>query len=168
MTCKKETLFFYFDISVNKTNKKTTAKDASHRISKLRTELASGGNSEKKLIYAWILLLILSIIFTFIIQDWGAQIRPPGVQANVEVSITRLDSSRLEVMIISIEKDTDIEYLTYYTSRGSGYINKTTNPISYVRDIGEIGIIPVSGYNEKVGIFAALHNGTLKIYDKTE
>jgi len=93
--------------------------------------------------------------FYIVYTGLGAHIRPPGIQANVGVSITRLDSSRLEVMIISIEKDTYIEYLTYYTSRGSGYINKTINPISHVRDIGEIGVIPVSGYNEKVEIFAA-------------
>ncbi len=92
----------------------------------------------------------------------------PEVQANVGISVTRLDSSRLEVMIISIEKDTDIEYLTYYTSRGSGYINKSANPVSPVRDIGEVGTIPVSGYNEKVEIFATLLNETIKIYDKTE
>jgi hypothetical protein len=153
---------------VNKTIKKTTAKDASNRISRRSTELAFGGKSEKKLIYAWILLLILSIVLTFILQDWGAGIKPPGVQANVDVSVTRLDSSRLEVMIISLEKDTDIEYLTYYTSHGSGYINKSINQFSPVRDIGEIGIIPVSGYNEKVEIFTTLHNETIKIYSKTE
>ena len=155
-------------MGLNKAIEKPTAKAANSRIRKLSFELAFGRKSGRYIIYAWVLLLILSIIFTFIIQDWGAQIRPPGVQANVEVSITRLDSSRLEVMIISIEKDTDIEYLAYYTSRGSGYINKTTNPISHVRDIGEIGIIPVSGYNEKVEIFADMNNGTLKIYDKKE
>ena len=153
---------------MNKAIEKPTAKAVNSRIRKRSFELAFSWKSGKYIIYAWILLLILSIIFTFIIQDWGAQIRPPGVHPNVGVSITRLDRSRLEVMIISIEKDTDIEYLTYYTSRGSGYINKTTNPISLVRDIGEIGIIPVSGHNEKVEIFATLHNETIKIYDKTE
>lgn len=153
---------------MNKDIEKPTAKAVNSRIRKRRFELAFSWKSGKYIIYAWILLLILSIIFTFIIQDWGAQIRPPGVQANVGVSIIRLDSSRLEVMIISIEKDTDIEYLTYYTSRGSGYINKTANPVSHVRDIGETGIIPVSGYNEKVEIFATLRNEKIKIYDKTE
>ncbi len=153
---------------MNKAIEKPTAKKVNSRIRKRSFELAFNWKSKRYIIYAWILLLILSIIFTIILQDWGADIRPPGAQANVGVSITRLDSSRLEVMITSIERDTDIEYLTYYTSRGSGYINKSANPISYVRDIGEIGIIPVSGHNEKVEIFAALHNETIKIYDKIE
>lgn len=153
---------------MNKTIKKTTAKEASHRIRKRSTELAFGGNSEKNLIYAWILLLILSIVLTFIIQDWGAGIKPPGVQANVGVSVTRLDREGLEVMIISLEKDTDIEYLTYYSSRGSGYINKSGDMPGPVHEIGDIGIIPVSGYNEKVEIFATLRNETIKIYSKTE
>ncbi len=168
ITCKKEIFFFYFDVSVNKTNKKTTAKDASHRIRKRSTELAFSGESEKKLIYAWILLLILSIILTFIIQDWGAGIKPPVMQANVGVSVTRLNGEILQVMIISLEKDTDIEYLTYYTSRGSGYINKSANPLAPVREIGDVGIVPVSGNNEKVEIFATLHNETIKIYSKIE
>jgi hypothetical protein len=153
---------------VNKPIKKTTAKDASHRIRKRSTELAFSGKSEKNLIYAWILLLILSIILTFIIQDWGAGIKPPGVQANAGVSVTRLDMERLQVMIISLEKDTDIEFLTYYTSRGSGYINKSANLLAPVREIGDIGIIPVSGYNEMVEIFATQHNETIKIYSNTE
>jgi hypothetical protein len=153
---------------VNKDIKKPTAKEASHRIRKLSTELAFGGKSEKNLVYAWILLLILSVILTFIIQDWGAGIKPPGVQANVGVSVTRLDSSRLEVMIISLEKDMDIEYLTYYTSRGSGYINKSANLLTPVREIGDIGIIPGSDSNEMVEIFATMRNGTIKIYSKTE
>ncbi len=153
---------------MNKAIEKPTVKAVNSRIRKRRFELAFNWKSGRYIIYTWILLLILSIILTFIIQDWGAEIRPPGVQANVYVSITRLDSSSLEVMIISIEKDTDIEYLTYYTSRGSGYINKSTNSISYVRDIGEIGTIPVSGHSEKVEIFATLHNETIKIFDKTE
>ncbi len=153
---------------MNKDIEKPTARAVNSRIRKRSFELAFSWNGGKYIIYAWILLLILSIIFTFIIQDWGAEIRPPGVHANVGVLITRLDSSRLEVMIISIEKDTDIQYLTYYTSRGSGYINKSTNPTSYVRDIGEIGTIPVSDHSEKVEIFATLHNETIKIYDKIE
>lgn len=153
---------------MNKAIEKPSAKAVNSRIRKRSLELAFSWKSGRYIIYAWILLLIFSIIFTFILHDWGAEIRPPGVKANVGVSIARLDSSRLEVMIISIEKDTDIEYLTYYTSRGSGYINKTTNLISHVRDIGEIGIIPVSGYSEKVEIFATLHNETIKIYDKIE
>ncbi len=153
---------------MNKAIEKPTVKAVNSRIRKRRFELAFNWKSGRYIIYTWILLLILSIILTFIIQDWGAEIRPPEVQANVGVSITRLDRSRLEVMIISIEKDTDIEYLTYYTSCGSGYINKSTNPISYVRDIGEIGTIPVSSHNEKLEIFATLHNETIKIYDNIE
>ena len=153
---------------MNKDIKKPTAKEAIHRIRKRSTELAFGGKNEKKIIHAWIILLILSIILTFIIQDWGAGIKPPRAEANVGVSVIRLDSSRLEVMIISIEKDTDIEYLTYYTSLGSGYINKSANLLAPVRDIGETGIIPVSGYNENVEIFATLRNETVKIYINTE
>jgi hypothetical protein len=152
---------------VNKDIKEPTAKEAIHRIRKRSFELAFERKSEKHIIYAWILLFILCIILTLIIQNWGAGIRPPDEEANVGVSVTRLDSSRLEVMIISIEKDTDIKYLTYYTSHGSGYINKSASPFSPVRDIGEIGIIPVSGYNEKVEIFVTLRNETIKIYSKT-
>ncbi len=153
---------------MNKDTKKPTAKEASHRIITRSTELAFTWKSEKYLIYSWILLLIICIILTFIIQDWGAEIRPPEVHANVGVSVTRLDSGRLEVMIISIEKDTDIEYITYYTLRGSGYINKSANMLSPVRGIGDVGIITVSGYNEKVEIFATMRNETIKIYSKTE
>jgi hypothetical protein len=153
---------------VNKPIEKPTAKEASHRINKRSTELAFTWKSEKYLIYAWILLLIICIILTFIIQDWGAEIRPYGVQVNVGVSVTRLDSTRLEVMIISLEKDTDIEYFTYYSSKGSGYINKSGNMTGPVHEIGDLGIIPVSGYNEKVEIFATLRNETIKIYSKTE
>ena len=164
----KRKYFFYFDVGVNKDTKKPTAKEANSRIRKLSFELAFGWKSEKYILYAWVLLLILSIILTFIIQDWGAGIKPPGVQANMGISVTRLDRETLQVMIISLEKDTDIKYLTYYTSRGSGYINKSINQISHVRDTGDIGIIPVSGYNEKVEIFVTLPNETIKIYSKNE
>lgn len=160
--------FFYFDVGLNKAVEKPDAKAVNSRIRKRSFELAFSWKSRRNLIYGWILLFIISIMFTLIIHDWGAQIRPPGVKENVGVSISRLDSTRLEVMIISIEKDTDIEYLTYYTSNGSGYINKTANPVLPVRDIGDVGTIPVPGHNEKVEIFATLRNGTIKIYDKTE
>lgn len=145
---------------------KPTAKDASSRIRKRSFELAFGGKTEKNIIYAWILLLILSIVLTFIVQSWASDIQPPGVEMNVEVSVTRLNSESLEVMIISIEKDTDIEYLTYYTSRGTGYINQSSNPLAYVGDAGEPGIIPVSGYDEQVEIFAILHDKRIKIFSK--
>lgn len=153
---------------MNEPIKKTTAKDASHRIDKRSYYLALGWKSEKNLIYAWILLLILSIVLTFIIHDWGAQIRPLEVQANVGISVTRLDREELEVLIISLEKNTDIEYLTYYSSHGSGYINKSGNMPGPVHELGDVGIIPVSGYNEKVEIFATLRNETIKIYSKIE
>lgn len=143
-----------------------TAKKASSRIRKRIYEHAFGWKSEKYLIYAWILLLLISILLAFIIQNWAVDIQPARVQADVGISVTRLDRERLEVMIISLEKDMDIEYLTYNTSNGSGYINKSINPFVPVQDAGDYGIIPVSGYNEHVEIFANLSDARIKIFSK--
>ncbi len=153
---------------MNRDKKKITAKDASSSVIRSRYELALGWGSGKYLIYAWILLMILSIILTLIIQNWAEDIDPAGSNINMGLSVTRLDRNRLEVMIISTEKDTDIEYLTYYTSRGTGYINKTGDPVSAVRDAGDSGIIPVSGYDEKVEIFAITHYRKIRVYSETE
>ena len=119
---------------------KTTAKSANSSIAKRSNELASGWKSEKQIIYTWILLLILSILLAFIIQNWAVDIQPARVQADVGISVTRLDMERLEVMIISLEKNSDIEYLSYNTSNGSGYINKSLNPFAPVQDAGDYGI----------------------------
>lgn len=151
---------------MNRAIRKPTAKETGSTIRKRSFELTFGGKTEKNIIYAWILLLILSIVLTFIIQNWGADIQLTGVQNDVGISVTRLDSNSLEVMIISIEKDTDIEYLTYYTSNGTGYINQSLNPSVPVRDAGEPGIIPVSGYDEQVEIFAILHDKRINIFSK--
>ncbi len=164
--CKKE--IFLFDVGVNRPIKKFNAKDASSRIRRRSFQLAFGWKSDRYLIYSWILLIILSIILIFVLQNWAADIRPSGIQMNPGISVTRLDSERIEVIIISVEKDNDINYLTYYTSRGTGIINKSTDPLAPVRDAGESGIIPVSGYSENVEIFVTMHNETMKIYSKTE
>jgi hypothetical protein len=145
---------------------KTTAKSANSSIAKRSNELASGWKSEKQIIYTWILLLILSILLAFIIQNWALDIQPARIQADVGISVTRLDMERLEVMIISLGKDMDIEYLTYNTSNGSGYINRSIDPFSPVRDTGDIGIIPVSGYNEHVEIFANVSDAIIKIFSQ--
>lgn len=165
--CKKE-IFFYFDAAVNRDTLEPNAKSANSRIRRRSFELASGWKSEKNLIYAWILLMILSIILTLIIQDWAYDIDPAGSGMNVGLSVTRIDRDRLEVMILSIERDTNIDYLAYYTSRGTGYINRSVDTLAPVRDAGDIGIIPVSGYNEKVEIFAAIRDEKIRIYSKTE
>lgn len=145
---------------------KPTAKSANSSIVKRSIELASGWKSEKYILYSWILLLILSILMTFILQSWALDIKPVRVQEDVGISVTRLDMERLEVMIISLEKDMDIEYLTYNTSNGSGYINKSINPFAHMQDAGDYGIIPVSGYNEHVEIFANLSDARIKIFSK--
>lgn len=145
---------------------KPTAKSANTSIAKRSIELAFGWKSEKYLIYAWILLLLISILLAFIIQNWAVDIQPARVQADVGISVTRLDRERLEVMIISLEKDADIEYLTYNTSNGNGYINKSINPFAPVQDAGDNGIIPVSGYNEHVEIFATFSDARIKIFSK--
>lgn len=145
---------------------KPTAKSANSSIVKRSIELTFGWKSEKYLIYAWILLLLISILLAFIIQNWAVDIQPARIQADVGISVTRLDMERLEVIIISLEKDMDIEYLTYNTSNGSGYITKSINPFAPVRDTGDSGIIPVSGYNEHVEIFANVSNARIKIFSQ--
>ncbi len=144
--------------------KKQTAKDISSRIRKRNIELAFGWKSEKYLIYAWILLLILSVILTFMVQSWAQDVRPARVGADVDVSVTRLDSHRLEVMIISIGKDADILNLEYSTPHGSGMINRSASPLEPVRDAGEPGVIAVSGYDEEVEIFAVLSDAKIRIF----
>ncbi|VVB91217.1 Uncharacterised protein [uncultured archaeon] len=144
--------------------KNMTAKDAGYRISRRSSEIAFAWKKEKNLIYAWILLLALCVILTIIIGSWAVNIEPAGVKADVGVSVTRLDRDRLEVMIVSLGKDTNIEYLTYYTSRGSGHINRSVNPPAPVRYAGESGIIPVSGYNEQVEIFAVTGDSNTNIF----
>lgn len=151
-------------MSVNRVIKKQTAKEASSSIRKLSFELAFGWKSEKYLIYAWILLLILSIILTFIVHTWTAEIQPAGVGADVGVSVIRLDSNRIEVMIISIENDTEIQYLLYNTLHGRGIINRSESPHQPVRDAGESGIISVQGYDEEVEIFALHSDKKIKIF----
>ncbi len=149
---------------MNKSIKKPTAKDASSRIRKRSVELAFGWKSEKYLIYAWILLLILSVILTFMVQSWTQDVRPARAGVDVGVSVTRLDSHRLEVMIISIGKDADIRNLEYNTPHGSGIINRSASPLEPVRDAGEPGIIDVSGYDEDVEIFAILSDAKIRIF----
>ncbi len=149
---------------MNRYINKTTAKDASSRIQKRSAELAFGWKSEKHLIYAWILLLTLSIILTFIVQNWTADVQPAGVRTDVRVSVIRLDSNRIEVMVISIEKDTEIHYLLYNTSYGGGIINRSSSPLEPIRDVGEPGMITVQGYDENVEIFAILSDAKIKIF----
>jgi len=146
---------------------KQTAKSASSTIAKRSIELAFGWKSEKYILYAWIFLLILSILLTFIIHGWVEDIQPVRVQADLGISVTRLDRERVEVMIISIENDANIEYLNYYTSKGSGYINRSINLLEPVRDAGDSGIIPVSGYNEHVEIFAVHKDSKINIFSGT-
>ncbi|MDO8725793.1 MAG: hypothetical protein Q7J35_06985 [Candidatus Methanoperedens sp.] len=145
---------------------KPTAKSANSSIVKRSIELAFGLKSEKYILYAWILLLLISILLAFILQNWVVDIQPARVQADVGISVTRLDMERLEVMIISLEKDADFEYLTYNTSNGSGYINRSIDPFSPVRDTGDNGIIPVPGYNEHVEIFANLRDARIRIFSQ--
>ena len=147
---------------------KPTAKGANSSIVKRSIELAFGWKSEKYILYTWILFLLISILLTFILQSWSLDIQRPGVRTDVGISVTRLDRERIEVMIISLEKDTDIEYLTYNTSNGSGYINQSINPFAPVQDVGDYGIIPVSSYNEDVEIFASLNGERTKIFSSIE
>lgn len=153
-----------FDVGVNRSINRPAAKEVSSRIQKRSYELAFGWKSEKYLIYAWILFLILSIILTFIVQNWTENVRPAGVRAEVGVSVIRLDSNRIEVMVISIEKDTEIQYLLYNTSHGSGIINRSYSPHEPIRDVGEPGIITVQGYDENVEIFSVLPDAKIKIF----
>ena len=162
-SCKKE-IFFLFLCRCEISIKKQTAKDISSRIRKRNIELAFGWKSEKYLIYAWILLLILSVILTLIVQNWTQDVSPGKVGADVSVSVRRLDSHRLEVMIISIGKDADIRNLEYSTTHGSGIINRSASPFEPVRDAGEPGIIAVSGYDEDVEIFAVLSDSKIRIF----
>ena len=145
---------------------KPTAKSANSSIAKRTFELAFGWKSEKYILYAWILLLILSVLLTFILQSWAIDIHPARVQTDIGISVTRLDRERLEVMILSLEKDTHIEYLTYNASNGSGYINRSIDPFAPVKDAGDSGIIPVPGYNEHVEIFAQLSDARIRIFSK--
>ena len=153
-------------MSVAKDIVKPTAKSANSSIVKRSIELAFGWKSEKYILYAWILLLILSILMTFILQSWALDIEPARIQSDVGISITRLDKERLDVMIISLEKDSDIEYLTYNTSNGSGYINKSIDTFAPLQDVGDNGIIHVSGFNEHIEIFATLNGERTKIFSK--
>ena len=153
---------------MNRAIKEPNAKNASSRIMRRGFELAFGWKSEKHLIYAWILLIILSIILALIMQDWAEDIDPARSKMNIGLSVDRLDPDKLEVMIVSIERDTKIDYITYYSSRGTGYVNMSRDPLSPVHDAGDIGIIPVSGYNEKVELFAIMGDEKIKIYSKIE
>ncbi len=113
------------------------------------------------------MLIISSIIFAFIVLNWASGISPPpDMQPEFEISVGRPGQDMLEVMIVFIGKDTQIKYLTYNTSVGSGFINRTADPFEYVRDIGETGYVPAKNFSGPLRIYATLNNGKIrKIYD---
>ena len=147
--------------------RKLSAKKISSRVAKLRLEYALLWKNNTALYISWIMLIISSIIFAFIVFNWASGISPPpDMQPETEVSIERPGQDRLEVMIVFIGKDAQIKYLTYNTSVGSGFINRTTYPFEYMRDIGETGSIPAGNYSGPLRIYATPNNGKIrKIYD---
>jgi len=114
---------------VNQTIKTSSTKKIGSKITKLRLEYALLWKNNTALYLSWIMLIISSIIFAFIVFNWASGISPPpDMQPETEVSVVRPGQDRLEVMIVFIGKDTDIKYLTYNTSVGSGFINRTRIP----------------------------------------
>lgn len=142
-----------------------SAKSIGSRVIRRRLELALGRKSDRSSYISWIILIVSSIIFALIIFNWLAAIRPPEVQPEIDVSVRRLDHDNLEVMIVFVGKDTMIKYLTYNTSQGSGFINKSTDHFAPLIDIGDTGVIYAGSYSGALEIYATFNNGkTVKIY----
>lgn len=99
------------------------------------------------------------------VLNWATGVKPPAVQQEIEVSLTRLNENEVEVMVIYLENGTTIRHLTYATMQGSGAINSSTNPLEPLRDAGEYGIVPVSGYDEYMEIMVTINDTkTIKIF----
>ncbi len=155
-----------FLLFVNRSIRTHSAKNISSRITRRILEHTLGWGNNRVFYVSWITLIIIGLIFSVIVFNWAKGIGLADVQQGIDVSVRKLDNDRLEVMVVFIGKDTMIRYLTYSTMQGSGFINRSTDPFDHVRDIGETGIIPLSGYSGRLEIFATLENGkTMKIYE---
>lgn len=147
--------------------KKREAGKINSSIKKRLLEHSLGKGSEHNFINTIGIIVIsaLCIPLAFLVLDWASGIRPPPAQPEISISVTRLDRNLVSVMILSIgHKETVIQQLSYNTSKGTGFINKSDNPFDFVRDVGDYGVIPLSGYNEYLEITAVLGNATTKLY----
>lgn len=144
--------------------KKPTAKDSSFRLAKRRFEQTLAKYSENyfRPTTGVVILTAICVMLAAFVLTWVLGVKPPAVHQEIEVSLTRLDENEVEVMVIYLENGTTIMHLTYATMQGSGFINSSANPPEPLRDAGEYGIVPVSGYDEYVEITAAI-NDTKKI-----
>ena len=164
---QKGTLFLLIDPVVNRTKKNPTAKDINNRILSRWLELTLARLGEKNLYYSWLILLVLSLIFAALLLNWAAAIKPPPVKPDIAISVAGTGGDNLEVMIIYTGGGISIKYLTYNSSHGGGFINRSANPFEHIRDAGEEGTIPVSAYDGELEIFATLNDGrTIIIYSK--
>lgn len=149
------------------TTTKPTAKDTSQRLEKRRFVLSFAKHSENFFLptTGMILMTAISVMLSVMVLDWAEGIKPPSLEQEIGISVKRLNQNQLEVMVMSLEKDIIISSMTYNTSQGSGIINRSARPLDRVRDAGEIGIIPVSGYDEYIEITAVLGDTrTIKIF----
>ena len=146
--------------------KKPSSKDISFRIIARWLEVALGQDSGRKLFYAWLILFILCLVLSAFILNWAVDIRPPAPpEPDIAVSVTQPDRDHLGIMITYTGKNTSIRYLTYNSSSGSGFINKSSDPHEYVRDAGEEGIITIPDRDKRLEILAIMSNGkTIKVY----
>ncbi|MDD5473805.1 MAG: hypothetical protein PHU34_06610 [Candidatus Methanoperedens sp.] len=149
------------------TAKKPTAKDTGFRLAKRRFEQTLAKYSENyfRPTTGVIILTAICVMLAVFVLNWATGVKPPAVQQKIEVSLTRLNENEVEVMIIYMESGTTIRHLTYATTRGRGVINSSASPFEPLRDAGEYGIVPVSGYDEYVEITAAINDTkTIKIF----
>jgi hypothetical protein len=147
--------------------KKKEASKINSSIKKRILEHTLGKSSEPYHVHTIGIIVIsaVCILLALLVLDWTSGIKTPSVQPEISISVTRLNQNLVSVMIFSIEhKGTIIKHLLYNTTPGTGFINQTDGPFDLVRDVGDFGYIPVSGYNEYLEITAVLENSTTKVF----
>ncbi len=147
--------------------KKPTAKDTSLKLAKRRFEqlLAKYSENYFRPTTGMIILTAICVTLAAFVLTWVLGVKPPATQQEIEVSVTRLSENEVEVMVIYLEKGITIRHLTYATTQGSGAINSSANPLEPLREAGDYGIVPVSGYDDYMEITAAINDTkTIKIF----
>ncbi|MCZ7355444.1 MAG: hypothetical protein O8C66_13165 [Candidatus Methanoperedens sp.] len=148
-------------------SKNREADKINSSIKKRILENTLGKSSEHYFIHTIGVIIITALLIplAFLVLDWTSGIRPSPAQPEISISVTRSDRNLVSVMILSIgHKETVIKHLSYNTSQGTGFINRTDSPFEFVRDVGDYGVIPLSGYNEYLEITAVLGNTTTRMY----
>lgn len=109
-----------------------------------------------------ILMLLVSIIIAAFVLNWASKITPPILEGSTAVSVVPIDMNTAAVTILIIEpKDAVISRLTYNISGRSGVINSSIDESIPIRNVGDMGFIPIS--RGDIEIVALFNDSTQKV-----